>query len=249
MRRLFTIAPLALAGIIASAHAAAKPEPEPPPPNTDEPLATPEPTPPSAADSTKPVLPMAPPGIEPLPGAPTDPTTNEADKRIGVGIDALFLFPIGGFARDTGPLAGPLLRFGYRVIPTVELAMRAGYVFGTGTEQGSGALAKFDILPVWLEARWLILDPFYGPYLDLAGGMNIFVPTITPPIAGAAGDTITKIRQRGGVSAGAGYILSPSFPIDIRVQALLPNLIGEDTKLNDKRYVAVAASAGYTFQF
>ena len=107
--------------------------------------------------SSPPVGPAPPPtpGTEPAPGAPTDPSTNEADKRIGVGLDALFLLPIGDFADVSGVIAGPVVRFGYRVIPRLEIALRAGYLFGT-TKTQNGVHTNVDILPLWLGAHLLI---------------------------------------------------------------------------------------------
>lgn len=267
MARLSLAAAFAVASVVANAASAlaaapgdpATPATSPPPPSDPPPADPPPADQPPAVDPNvptespeekgAPVPPEPSPGITPAPGAPSDPTTNEADKRIGVGIDAVFVWPVGDFANSTGALGGPLLRFGYRVVPTIELSVRAGYLFAVSKDQGGGVVSKLDVLPVWLEARWLFLNPFSGPYATLSGGVNMYVPTVTPPIPGARGDLVTATRNRLGANAGAGYILSKDLPIDLRAQVMLFNLIGQDERLNETEDIGVAFTAGYTLQF
>jgi len=69
----------------------------------------------------------------PPPGAPApshDAHADEADKKFGVGGDLLFLIPLGDLGNATGPQIGPVARFGYRVIPNLELTGRIGYLLG-----------------------------------------------------------------------------------------------------------------------
>ncbi len=72
----------------------------------------------------------------PAPGAPTDAHTDEADKKIGIGVEGQFMLPLGDFSDGTGPQIGPLVRFGYRVTPPLELTARTGYLFGLSTTAG-----------------------------------------------------------------------------------------------------------------
>jgi hypothetical protein len=237
----------ALAAILLAAQASdprAQPAPEPEPAP-----ATPTPEPEPEPDPTKPIPPEPTPGVTPVPGSPADPSTNEADKRIGLGIDAVFLFPFGELADATGVLVGPLVRFGYRVLPSLETSLRAGYLFAYTKDQPGGVRTKLDLLPVWIEARWFIIEQFTGPYAAIAGGLNMYLPTIEPPIPGPAGDRVTELRVRGGVNVGAGFVLSASLPIDLRAQILLPNLIGRDDALKEMTHFGVSLSVGYTFQF
>ena len=235
---------------MATAPAPDKPDPPSQPPPADQPPAV-DPNIPTETPAEKgaPVPPEPPPGVTPAPGAPSDPTTNEADKRIGVGIDGMLVAPVGDFANATGWLAGPVLRFGYRVLPTLEISVRAGYLFAASKDQGAGVVSKLDILPVWLEARWLFLNPFKGPYVAVSGGVNMYVPTVTPPVPGERGDVITATRNRVGANFGAGYIVSASLPIDVRAQLMLLNLIGQDQRLNETEDIGVALTVGYTLQF
>lgn len=244
MLRPSLAAALVLASLASTSPAAAQ---EPAPAATQEPA--PADATPSAPPTVVPAAPEAPAGVAPAPGAPSDPSTNEAGKRVGVGIDAVVVVPIGDLATATGPLAGPLVRFGYRIIDGFELSVRAGYLFAASKDQGKGVVSKLDILPVWLEARWLFLKPFSGPYAAVSGGLNLYVPTVTPPIPGPAGDTVTETRRRLGASAGAGYILSDNLPIDLRAQISLFNLIGQDQRLNETEDIGLALTAGYTLLF
>lgn len=213
---------------------------------------TPEPTPipeGAQADGTKPTPPPPTPGITPLPGAPSDPSTNEADKRIGVGIDGMFLLPLGNYADQTGPLVGPVLRFGYRFVPRLETSIRAGYLFAIAKDQGNGVRTSLDLMPIWLELRLFLTNAFIGPYVSAAFGMNMYLPLVEPPLPGPQGDKITELRRRFGANLGFGYVVSSSFPIDVRAQLIMPNLIGQDAALKEKTHIGVSLGIGYTLQF
>ncbi len=217
-----------------------------------EKLKTPEATPVpegEKAEGTKPTPPQPTPGITPLPGSPSDPSTNEADKRIGVGIDGMFVFPVGNFGDQTGPLVGPVLRFGYRFVPWLETSVRAGYLFAIAKEQGNGSRTTLDLMPIWVELRAFLADTFVGPYAAVAAGMNMYLPLVDPPIAGPAGDKVTELRRRFGASFGLGYVLSSSWPIDVRAQLIMPNLSGKDDALKEKTHLGVSLGVGYTLQF
>jgi hypothetical protein len=201
-----------------------------------------------AEPSAPPIPPPPPAGKEPAPGAPSDPSTNEADKRIGVGVDALLVAPLGDLASSTGPIVGPVLRFGYRVVPILEIALRGGYLFGTKVTE-HGAISRVDVLPLWLGARLFLWKPFVGPYLAVEGGMNSFLPTVDSPPSIPDGKKHTELRRRFGGNLGAGVLVSEHLPLDIRAQVMLLNLIGQDAALDENLNVAVSLSAGYTFQF
>ena len=225
-------------------------DPEPPPPDATPPLA---PAPPSSEPAPPPQIatPIGPaptPGIEPAPGAPTDTTSAESGKRIGVGVDALLVVPVGELADLTGPIAGPVVRFGYRVIPLLEIAVRGGYLFGTKKTR-DGVRTKVDILPLWVGARLFMYKPFVGPYGTLEGGMNSLLPTLDPPPTTARGDEPTKLRRRFGANIGFGWLFSENIPVDVRAQVMLLNLIGQSDALGEHTNVGVSLGAGYTLQF
>lgn len=220
-------------------------DPERPPP---EPVPTPPPSDAPPPAIAKPIGPAPTPGVEPAPGAPADPTTNETGKRIGVGVDALLVVPVGELADITGPIAGPVLRFGYRVIPLLEIAVRGGYLFGTKKTK-DGVLSKVDILPLWVGARLFMYKPFVGPYATLEGGMNSLLPTLDPPPTTASADEATKLRRRFGGNIGLGWLFSENLPIDVRAQVMLLNLIGKSESLGERTNVGVSLGAGYTLQF
>lgn len=213
---------------------------------------TPEPTPipeGEQAEGTKPTPPPPTPGITPLPGAPSDPSTNEADKRIGVGIDGMFLVPLGNYGDQTGPLVGPVLRFGYRFIPWLETSVRAGYLFAIAKDQGKGVRTSLDLMPIWLEVRAFLASPFVGPYVAVNFGMNMYLPLVQPPLPGPEGDKVTQLRRRFGANLGVGYVVSSSFPIDVRAQLVVLNLLGQDAALKEKTDIGVSLGIGYTLQF
>lgn len=242
----------ALVSLLSASPVAAQ-EPRPPlddtPPPAPEPP-KPDPKPEPEPDPSSTLIPPEPtPGITPAPGAPADPSTNEADKRIGIGMDLTLLIPVGALADATGPSLGPVVRFGYRVFPALEVAMRAGYLFAASKSQGGGVVARFDVLPVWLFARLFLLNPFVGPYVAADLGMNLYLPLREPPLPGPAGDAITEGRWRFGANVGAGYLISTSFPFDLRAQLLMLNLGGQHDKLNEKTHLGIGFSAGYTLQF
>ncbi len=226
-------------------------DPEPPPPEPTppaEPGAPPSDGPQLPTDAPTPIGPEKTPGIEPAPGAPTDPTTNESGKRIGVGVDALLVAPVRDFGDLTGPIAGLVLRFGYRVIPLLEIAVRGGYLFGT-KKTTDGILTKVDILPLWGGARLFMWKPFVGPYVTLEAGMNSLLPKVDPAPTTLAAEKRSELRRRFGGNMGFGYLFSENLPIDLRAQVMLLNLIGQSDDLEETINVGVSLGAGYTLQF
>ena len=245
-----------VAASIASFTTAARAEPENPadvgvkadPEPAEPPAEAPRPSQETPSVVPAPITPPPTPGTEPAPGAPSDPTTNETGKRIGVGVDVLLVAPVSDFAEMTGPLAGPVLRFGYRVIPLLEIALRAGYLFGT-KRTTDGVLTKVDILPLWVGARLFMWKPFVGPYATLEAGMNSLLPTLDPPPTTASGERQSELRRRFGGNMGFGFLVSQDLPIDVRAQVMLLNLIGRTESLGEKMNVGVSLGAGYTLQF
>lgn len=183
----------------------------------------------------------APPAGEP---AAPPPATTDADdgKKMGIGGDLAFHLPLGDYADATGPQIGPLVRFGYRVIPALEVTGRVGYLFGLKKELGPGVDASQSLLPIWAGARYFFLDPYSGPYAGAELGLNILMSSVTGgPFE--ASDTTTRF----GFTVGGGYVISKDLPIDIRAQFNYLNLLG--TKSGEKAAFGLQFSAGYTYQF
>jgi hypothetical protein len=183
----------------------------------------------------------------PAPAAPTDASTNEADKKIGIGIEAQFMLPLGDFGKATGPQIGPLVRFGYRVMPPLELTIRTGYLFGLGkTPEGAPAGADISTsvsnIPIWVGARYFFMEPYAGLYGTAELAINLMTAS-TSVLGQSASTGIT----REGFNLGAGYVISKDLPIDIRAQFSMLNLLGKET--NETTFIAIGLSAGYTFQF
>jgi hypothetical protein len=183
----------------------------------------------------------------PAPGAPTDTHTDEADKKIGIGIEAQFMLPLGDLADFTGPQLGPLVRFGYRVIPNLELTARTGYLFGLSKDQGGGGVkTSISNIPVWLGARYFFMEPYAGFYGAAELAINLMSVHSTVTVLGNEVSGSTGLT-REGFNLGAGYVISKDLPIDIRAQFSMLNLLGKET--GEKTFFAVGLSAGYTFQF
>lgn len=198
------------------------------------------------------------PTAPPAPPAPSGGTPNErgeAEKKIGIGGDLLFLIPLGDLSDASGPQFGPLVRGGYRVIPNLEVTARLGYLIGLKKDRsfntGLGTLtvsSGFNLIPVWAGARYFFMDPDAGVYGAAEIGLNVLVPTTS---SGTAGDSQTRF----GANLGAGYVISKELPIDIRAQLTMYNLLGKNdttvgtTTINEPTYLGIGISGGYTFQF
>ena len=168
------------------------------------------------------------------------------ETRIGIGGDVLIVVPFGTLSDASGPLLGPMVRGGYRVKPPLEITARAGYLFGFGKDRGRGTTTSESLLPIWVGARYFVLDPHAGPYGAAEVGLNLLQLHIDPD-PGSVADDAKKLRARGGFDLGLGYVLSKRLPIDFRVQFTYFNLLGTET--GDKAFLGLGLSAGYTFAF
>ena len=142
-----------------------------------------------------------------------------------------------------------MLRFGYRFVPWIETSLCGGYLFAVPKDQGKGVQTSLDLMPIWLEFRVFFAQVFVGPYAALDAGINMYLPLVKPPIPGPEGDKVTEARRRFGANFGFGYVISSSFPIDVRAQLVMPNLIGQKAALKEKTDVGVSLGIGYTLQF
>ena len=193
-----------------------------------------------------------PPSPNAAPGAPTDASTDEADKKIGIGVEAQFLLPLGDFGKSTGPLIGPLVRFGYRVTPRLELTARTGYLFGLGktpdgVPAGADVSVHANLIPIWVGARYFFMEPYAGVYGAAEIGINLL--SAGGSVAGKSLDSKSSTRE--GFNLGVGYVISKDLPIDIRAQFSMLNLLGKDSAggIDEPTAIALGFSAGYTFQF
>jgi hypothetical protein len=188
-----------------------------------------------------------PPSPNAAPGAPTDATTNEDDKKIGIGVEAQFLLPLGDFGKATGPQLGPIIRIGYRVTPPLELTFRTGYLFGIGktpdgTPPGADVSTSVSNIPLWLGARYFFMEPYAGLYGSAELAINLMTAHST-----VLGQSASTGITREGFNLGVGYVISKDLPIDIRAQFSMLNLLGKET--GETTFLAIGLSAGYTFQF
>ncbi len=183
----------------------------------------------------------------PAPGAPTDAHTDEADKKIGIGVEGQFMLPLGDFSDGTGPQIGPLVRFGYRVTPPLELTARTGYLFGLSKDlAGTGISTSVSNIPIWLGARYFFMEPYAGLYGAAELALNLMSVHASTTVLGQSVSQSTGLT-REGFNIGAGYVISKDLPIDIRAQFSMLNLLGKET--GEKTFFAIGLSAGYTFQF
>ena len=183
------------------------------------------------------------------PSEPAPAAGGDDDKKMGLGVEAQFLLPLGDLGDVTGPLVGPLVRFGYRVTPPLELTVRTGYLFGLSKEIGPFK-SSLSIIPVWAGARYFFMDPHAGLYG--AGELALNLGSFS---AEAGGQSQSTGFTRIGFNAGLGYVISKELPIDIRAQFSMINLLLKDDKsvggisVSEPTQFAVGLSAGYTFSF
>ena len=163
------------------------------------------------------------------------------DKKMTLGIDAQFMLPLGDFGKAAGPQIGPLVRFGYRVIPALELTGRVGYLFGLSKEVGPFKSSLSNI-PIWVGARYFFMDAPAGFY----GAAELAINLMSAKIE-AGGQSASTSVTREGINLGVGYVISKELPIDLRAQFSLLNLLGKET--NETSFTAIGISAGYSFFF
>ena len=190
-------------------------------------------------------------GAAPAPAAggtaPANDSVSSDDKKMTLGIDAQFMLPLGDFGKATGPQIGPLVRFGYRVIPALELTGRVGYLFGLG-KTPEGVPAGVDVsssvsnIPIWVGARYFFLDAPAGLY----GAAELAINLMSAKVE-AGGQSASTSITREGINLGVGYVISKELPIDLRAQFSLLNLLGKET--NETSLTAIGISAGYSFFF
>lgn len=186
------------------------------------------------------------------PAALAAASANDAEKRLGLGVDAQLLLPIGAFAETTGAQVGPLVRLGCRLIGDLELTIRLGFLFAFEREVpyvgGLSFAQGFNVRPVWLGARYFFMDRRAGLYGAAEVGINFMVPTA------ATGSLANDLQARLGFNVGVGYVISENVPIDIRAQLTMINLLPRDTQevggvaIAEAPYFAVGLSAGYTLR-
>ncbi|WP_394850481.1 porin family protein [Pendulispora brunnea] len=174
----------------------------------------------------------------------------DSDSRMAVGGDAMFVLPIGDFSDATGAQLGVLGRFGYRVIPQLEITGRAGYIYGFSKSTEVGPVKSdvgASVIPLWGGARYFFFEhtPTAGPYAGAELGFNFINYRASVSGAGVADVDGDKSYTRFGFSAFGGYVISPDLPIDLRGQFIHYNLIG---KGDESAAIGLGISVGYTYQ-
>lgn len=252
--------------LLCASSAGAEPSRNAPPvPSLPPPAQAPAPTaPPVYAPPAEP-LPALPPPPDAAPSPPTLPRPGEASpepdadsKRLGVGLDALLLIPVGRLSDATGVLIGPLLRVGYRITPRVELGLRAGFLFGFNRGQtaddGTTYATSQTLIPIWLGGRYFFMRPNAGLYARAEVGLNLLQGHFHAD-GDPLGDTssLEKVHARFGFDVGAGYVLSEKLPIDIHAQFTYLNLAGNqtdaETNASDDPFLGIGIGVGYTLSF
>jgi hypothetical protein len=176
------------------------------------------------------------------------------DKKIGLGGDLALMFPLGDLADGTGPMIGPLLRGGYRVIPPLELTARIGYLVGLSKDQSQtlpggtvSASSHLTDIPIWLGARYFFMkdNPMAGVYGAAEIGMNFMTSSGSEQFGGRSIDFSDAVN-RFGFDLGVGYVISRELPIDFRLQYTMLNLIGRES--GETTAHTLGLSVGYTLQ-
>ncbi|HEY1692122.1 MAG TPA: outer membrane beta-barrel protein [Polyangiaceae bacterium] len=169
------------------------------------------------------------------------------DKKIDVGADVQFVLPLNSdFSNVSGPLIGAVVRGGYRVIPPLEITARVGYLAGLSKSQSAGPLGNVSTsisdIPIWVGARYYFMEPPAGLY----GAAEIGINALTAHVS-EGGVSASQGETREGFNIGAGYVISPDLPIDIRAQFMYFNLLG--TENGEKGEFGLGLSVGYSFFF
>jgi hypothetical protein len=182
------------------------------------------------------------------PSAATDDGGDAPEPRkIGIGVDLLYLSPLGSLADITGAQLGATARLGYRVIPALEITLRGGYLLGTAASPSGGAgAAKVSTVPLWLGARYFFLDAPAGPYAGAELALNIMRAEINPNPSGATDPYINHLI-REGLNLNLGCVISRDVPIDVRAQLAVLNLLGKNS--GEDTLLGAVFSVGYTALF
>ncbi|HEY6459869.1 MAG TPA: outer membrane beta-barrel protein [Polyangiaceae bacterium] len=172
------------------------------------------------------------------------------DKKIVVGGDAQFVLPLNSdFSNGSGPWIGVVAHGGYRITPAFEVTARVGYLAGLSKSQSTTIGGqKFSVsesisdIPIWIGARYYFMDAPAGLYGAAEIGINAMTGHFSEDgVSASTGET------REGFNVGAGYVISPDVPIDIRVQFMDLNLLG--TSSGEPSLLGLGISAGYSFFF
>lgn len=177
--------------------------------------------------------------------ATTTPASGDDGKKMGIGGDLQFVLPLGDFADVSGPQIGPLFRFGYRVMPALEVTARAGYLYGL-SKDNAGMKTSVSNIPVWVGARYFFMESGAGLYGAGELGLNNMTFKLEGSVLGQSMDA-SDSSTRFGFNVGAGYVISKELPIDIRAQFMHHNLLG--TEDGEKAMLGLGLSAGYTASF
>jgi Outer membrane protein beta-barrel domain len=169
------------------------------------------------------------------------------DKKIVVGGDVQFVLPLNSdFSNATGPLIGAVIRGGYRVTPALEVTARIGYLAGLSKSQSAGPLGNVSTsisdIPIWIGARYYLMNAPAGLYGAAEIGLNDMTAKVSE-----GGTSLSAGETREGFNLGAGYVISPDLPIDIRAQFMYLNLLG--TENGEKALFGLGISAGYSVFF
>jgi len=187
--------------------------------------------------------------------AQSTPASN-SEKKIGVGADAMVVIPVGDLSDVSGPQLGILGRFGYRVIPKLEVTGRAGYIYGfkkglaAGIPGGENVKSGVSSIPIWAGARYFFMD---NSPAGLYAGAEIGLNFLTQRFEGENGASQSHGTTRFGLNLAVGYVISPELPIDIRAQFIHYNLLGKDSgddlvNGSESALLGFGLGVGYTFQ-
>jgi len=122
--------------------------------------------------------------------------------RLTVGADAAFQLPLGKFADLTGPGFGGLLRGEYNLISNLNATLRAGYLY-TLKKDKSGMKTNLDAIPIWVGAKYSIMESFYvGAEL----GVNILKTTVEGTFNGVPVSGDSNRETKLGADVGVGVL-------------------------------------------
>lgn len=185
-------------------------------------------------------------------GAVRPPLGADDGLKIGVGVDATVIVPVGEFMDESGPIVGGTLRLGYDVSRQLQAYVRVGYEHGLSSTKTGAYLSMdtlgleretvkvaIDVIPITFGGRYFLMRPTTGLYGSAELGLNILRAHRQSPRLGTDDDSTARI----GANLGAGYVISRDLPINIGVQIAYLNLLGTDG--DESAQIGMSAQLGY----
>jgi hypothetical protein len=150
-----------------------------------------------------------------------------------IGADFAFQLPLGNMADATGMGFGGLVRGEYKLMPNLNLTLRAGYIYSLKKEQ-AGVKFSVNNIPIWVGGKFFITDMIYA---GAEVGVNMMTFKSEGSLLGISMEGSSSENKFGG-NVGAGVLLGD---LDVRAQLLVMDFGHSGDSM------AVMINVGYNF--